>query len=181
MSALHPRTLLSATGTSAKCQKRIRAVQQITPVLGQMLTDFRQEFAGAVGLRHIVITAGCPRDLFLSVERIGSHRDDRDRSQRRIGSAHQPQISGGEASSSENLGLSCFSPLNGRSSAQRLTDECVFASRPAVKGEHLKTSGPSPAREVSAKTWWPSDNQNTRVSHTHSKLIPHQPYPCVRK
>ena len=36
-----------------------------------MLTDFRQEFARAVGLRHIVITAGRPRDLLLSVERLG--------------------------------------------------------------------------------------------------------------
>src|SRR6516225_12125040 len=53
--------------------------------LGQMLTNFRQEFAGAVGLRHVVIAAGCLRDLLLSVERIGGDRDDRDRSQLRIG------------------------------------------------------------------------------------------------
>ena len=45
-------------GMSALGQKRTHAPQQTTGCLGQMLTDFRQEFARAVGFRHIVITAG---------------------------------------------------------------------------------------------------------------------------
>jgi hypothetical protein len=66
-------------------QKRTLAPQQIIGGLRQKLTDFRQESARAVGLRHIVITARRLRDLILSVERVGGDRDDRYRSQRGIG------------------------------------------------------------------------------------------------
>ena len=50
-----------------------------------MLTDFCQEFTRAKRFRDVVITAGRSRDFVFSVERIGGDRDDRDRSQSRIG------------------------------------------------------------------------------------------------
>jgi hypothetical protein len=60
--------------------------QQTTAGLRQeVLANFRQKLARAVGLRHIVITPRRLRDLLLSVERIRSDRDDRDRSQRSNG------------------------------------------------------------------------------------------------
>src|ERR1700745_1560747 len=78
------RTSVECPGMSAKCQKRTYALQQITGCLGQMLTDFCQEFARAKWLRHVVITAGRPRGLLLTVERIRGDRDDPDRLQRWI-------------------------------------------------------------------------------------------------
>ena len=72
------RTLLSVTGMSALCHYRTHAPQQsMCGLSGQVLTDFRQEFTRAEGLRHIVITARRLRDLRLSVERIRDDRDDR--------------------------------------------------------------------------------------------------------
>src|SRR5207247_2282308 len=65
-------------------QKQTHATAAKIDRLGQMLTNFRQQLARAVGLRHIVITTGHLRDLLLSVERIGGDRDDRDRSQRGV-------------------------------------------------------------------------------------------------
>jgi hypothetical protein len=49
-----------------------------------MLTNFRQQLAGAERFRHIVIAARRPRLLFFAAEHIGGDRDDRDRSQRRV-------------------------------------------------------------------------------------------------
>src|SRR5438874_33237 len=69
---------------SALCQKRTYALQQITGSLGQMLTDFCQEFAWAKWFGHVIITAGCLRGLLLTVERVRGYRDDRDRPQGRI-------------------------------------------------------------------------------------------------
>jgi hypothetical protein len=46
--------------------------------LGQVLTDFLQQLARAVGFRHILITAGRPRLLFFPTECIRGNRDDRD-------------------------------------------------------------------------------------------------------
>ena len=54
-------------------------------LFGQVLTDFRQEFTRAEGLRHIVITARRPRLLFLAAEGVRGDGDDRDRAQRGIG------------------------------------------------------------------------------------------------
>ena len=70
---------------SALCQKQTYALQQITGSLGQMLTDFCQELARAKWFGHVIITAGRLRGLRLTVERVRGDRDDRDRSQRRIG------------------------------------------------------------------------------------------------
>src|SRR6516225_5163798 len=50
-----------------------------------MLANFRQEFTRAVGFRHIIVTAGRLGGLLFADECIGSHRNDRDRSQRGIG------------------------------------------------------------------------------------------------
>ena len=50
-----------------------------------MLTDFCQELARTKWLRHVVITAGRPLGLLLTVERIRGDRDDRDRSTRKKG------------------------------------------------------------------------------------------------
>jgi len=77
-------TSIERVGMSALCQKRTYALQQITGSLGQMLTDFGQELARAKWFRHVVITAGRPCGLLLTVERIRGDRDDRDRSQRWI-------------------------------------------------------------------------------------------------
>src|SRR6516164_4227728 len=51
----------------------------------QILPNFRQQLARAVGFRHIVVTAGRASSLFLAAERIGGDRDDRDRFQGWIG------------------------------------------------------------------------------------------------
>src|SRR5271166_193159 len=85
---LYPRkrTPTVAAGMSAMGHKRTHAVQQsMCGLFGQVLTDFRQEFTRAEGLRHIVITARRPRLLFLAAEGVRGDGDDRDRAQRRIG------------------------------------------------------------------------------------------------
>src|SRR5438046_8958637 len=69
---------------SALCQKRTYALQQITDSLGQMLTNFGQEFARAKWFGYVIITAGGLRSLLRTVERVRGDRDDRDRSQGRI-------------------------------------------------------------------------------------------------
>ena len=48
-------------------------------LLRQILPNFRQQLARAVGFRHIVVTAGRASSFFLAAERIGGDRDDRDR------------------------------------------------------------------------------------------------------
>ena len=54
-------------------------------LLRQILPNFRQQLARAVGFRHIVVTAGRASSFFLAAERIGGDRDDRDRFQGGIG------------------------------------------------------------------------------------------------
>ena len=54
-------------------------------LLGQVLTNFRQQLSWAVWFCHVFIAARCPRFLFLPTKRIGSNREDRDRTQCRIG------------------------------------------------------------------------------------------------
>ena len=36
-------------------------LQQLMPSLGQMLPNFREQLAGTERLRHVIITARCPR------------------------------------------------------------------------------------------------------------------------
>ena len=55
------------------------------PGLGEVLPNFRQQLARAVGFRNVIIAAGCARLLFFAAERIGGDRDDRDRFQGGIG------------------------------------------------------------------------------------------------
>src|SRR6516225_4548487 len=61
-----------------RCSNRCQSLLQV-------LANSRQEFARAKRFRDVVITASRSRLLFFATERIGGDRDNRDRSQRRIG------------------------------------------------------------------------------------------------
>ena len=59
-------------------------MQQSTSAAIAGIGEFSPAVGGTKRFRHVVITAGRPRDLLFSVERIGGNLDNRDRPQRRI-------------------------------------------------------------------------------------------------
>src|SRR6266566_5485183 len=67
------------------CPNQTHASQQSCRPLLQVMPNFRQQLARAERLRHLVIAARRPCLLFFATEHIGGDRDDRDRSQLRIG------------------------------------------------------------------------------------------------
>src|SRR6516225_6630401 len=72
------RTLLRATGMSALCHRATYASAAIDrDLLGQVLTNFRQQFARAVGLRDISVAAGRMRFAIIAAQSVGSYGDDR--------------------------------------------------------------------------------------------------------
>ena len=86
MSALPPKADIGTQSWNVRyVPKADICTAAITGSLGQMLTDFCQELARAKWFGHVIITAGGLRRLRLTVERVRGDRDDRDRSQRRIG------------------------------------------------------------------------------------------------
>src|SRR6266700_7330137 len=85
---LFPRepTLLSRSCTSVSGHFRTKCIAAIDrDLLGQVVPNFRQQLARAKRFWHVVIAARRPCLLFFATERIGGDRNDRDRSQRRIG------------------------------------------------------------------------------------------------
>src|SRR6516165_2412058 len=62
-------TSLRATGMSALCHRATYASAAIDrDLLGQVLTNFCQQFARAVRLRHVVITSRCARYTFFPIQ-----------------------------------------------------------------------------------------------------------------
>src|SRR6516164_7513517 len=71
-------TSLRATGMSALCHRATYASAAIDrDLLGQVLTNFRQQFARAVGLRDISVAAGRMRFAIIAAQSVGSYGDNR--------------------------------------------------------------------------------------------------------
>src|SRR6516165_1869179 len=71
-------TSLRATGMSALCHRATYASAAIDrDLLGQVLTNFCQQFARAVGLRDISVAAGRMRFAIIAAQSVGSYGDNR--------------------------------------------------------------------------------------------------------
>src|SRR6516162_7935976 len=72
------RTSWSAIAMSALCHRATYASAAIDrDLLGKVLTNFRQQFARAVGLRDISVAAGRMRFTIIAAQSVGSYGDNR--------------------------------------------------------------------------------------------------------
>src|SRR5262249_38312218 len=86
MSALPPKADIAERGRHVRfVPKADMCSAAIRDVLEQVLTNFCQQVARAVRLRHVVITSRCSRYTFFPIQRMRGDGDDGDRSQRGIG------------------------------------------------------------------------------------------------
>src|SRR6516162_1183184 len=86
MSALPPKADIGTQSWNVRfVPKADICTAAIRDLLEQVLTNFRQQVAWAVRLRHVVITSRCSRYTFFPIQCMRGDGDDGDRPQRGIG------------------------------------------------------------------------------------------------